>query len=140
VPRGADPERPDAHGLVKRFPPIAPIGGNVLASYASEDVPETFLAACIRIGDELDPVGTVNFFEPLREKLEHLRTRFLCALDGDGNRDPPDRVQRNALFSLSKNPSPASYVASVDRLSNSSSSRRCSSVSCRGTATRTNTR
>jgi len=108
VPRRADPERSDTNGLVKRFPTVAPIGSNVLASHASEDVPQTLLAAGIGISDELDPVGAVDLFEALREQLEHLCARFLCALDGDGNRDPPDRVQRNALFSLSKNPSPAS--------------------------------
>ena len=74
-------------------------------------MPETFLAARVGVGDELDPVGEIDLLEALREQLEHLGARLLCALDGDGNRDPPDGVQRNALFSLSKNPSPASYVS-----------------------------
>src|SRR5207247_2519339 len=95
---------------------------------------------CVGIGDELDPVGEVDFLEALRKQLEHLCARLLCALDGDGNRDPPDGVQRNALFNLSKNPSPDAYVASVDSPSNSSSRRRCSSVNCRGTVTRTRMR
>src|SRR3989442_712463 len=109
----------------------SPIGCYVLSSDASEDVPKTFLAARVGIGDELDSVGEVHFLEALREELEHLCARLLCALDGDGNRDPPDGVQRNALFNLSKNPSPDAYVASVDSPSNSSSRRRCSSVNWR---------
>ena len=107
-PGRPDPERPDTDGLVKRLPTIAPVGGDVLPSYASEDVPEPLLAARIRVSDELDSVGALDLFEALWEELEHLRARFLCALGGDGNRNPPDRVQRNALFSLSKNPSPPS--------------------------------
>jgi hypothetical protein len=108
VPGRADPERSDPDGLVKRLPTIAPIGGDVLPPDTSEDVPKAFLAARIGVGDELDPVGRFHFFEALWEELEHLGARFLSTLDGHGNRDPPDRVQRNALFSLSKNPSPPS--------------------------------
>jgi hypothetical protein len=108
VPGRADPERSDPDGLVERFPAIAPIGGDVLSPDTSEDVPKAFLAARIGVGDELDPVGGFHFFEALWEELEHLGAGLLSSLDGHGNRDPPDRVQRNALFSLSKNPSPPS--------------------------------
>jgi hypothetical protein len=55
--------------LVKRLPAVAPIGGHVLSSHTAEHVPETFLAARVGVGDELDPVGEIHFFEALREEL-----------------------------------------------------------------------
>jgi len=46
--------------------------------------------------------------ESARKELEHLRSRFFRTLDGHGHRDAPHDAQRNALFSLSKNPSSGS--------------------------------
>ena len=93
--------------MVERLPAVAPVGRNILAAHASERMPETFLAAGVGVGDELDPVRSVDFLEALGEELQHLSPCFFDALGRDCDRDAPQDVQRKALFSLSKNPSPA---------------------------------
>ena len=50
--------------------------------------------------------GSIDLFETLGEELEHLCACFFDALGRDCDRDAPQDVQRKALFSLSKNPSP----------------------------------
>src|SRR3954447_7688267 len=129
VPGRPDPEWPEPDRLVKRLPAIAPVGGDVLTAYGSEGMPQTLLAARIRISDELDPVGPIDFLETLREELEHLGPCFFDALGRDCDGDASQDAQRNALFSLSKNPSSARYVSSVESWSNCSRSLRCSSES-----------
>ena len=108
VPRRADPEPSDADGVVESLPAVAPVSGHVLASGAAECLPEPFLATGIGVGDQLDAVRRLDLFEAFGKELEHLRPRFFRTLDGHGHRDPPHDAQRNALFSLSKNPSSGS--------------------------------
>src|SRR5262245_22508730 len=139
-PRRADPERPDAHRTVERFPPVAPVRRDVLRARAAERVPQPFLSAGVRVCDQLDAVVRVDFFEALGEELQHARSCLFDAYGGDRHRDAPQLAQRNALLSLSKNPSPGSYVSWPASRSNSSSSCRCSSVRRRGTVTLTSTR
>src|SRR5581483_3556585 len=107
--------------------------GHLAAARRAERRPQTLLPARVGVGDELDPVEALDLLEALREELEHQRPRFLGALGGDVDRDAPQAAQRNALFSFSKNPSSLRYVSSPADRSNSSSSRRCSSLRWRGT-------
>jgi hypothetical protein len=99
---------------------LAEIGGNV-----------------VDVSSELDLAADLAFLEAAGETREPRRPCLLRARNRDPNRDS---LQRNALFSFWKNPSSALYVSSVERRSNSSSRRRCSSVSRRGTTTLTSTR
>ena len=93
---------------MESLPAVAPVGRDVLPARTAERVPEPFLAAGVRVGDELDAVGGLDLFEALRKELEHLRPRFLCTLDGHLHRDAAHDAQRNALFNLSRNPSSGS--------------------------------
>src|SRR5439155_1739101 len=76
----------------------------------AERVPQAFLAAGVGVGHELDPVARVDLLEALREEPEHAGPRLFGALGGDGDRDAAHPAQRNALLSLSKNPSLGPYV------------------------------
>ena len=75
---------------------------------AAEHVPEALLAARVGVRDELDAVARVDLLEAFGEELQHARPRLFDTLDGHGDRDPAEPAQRNALLSLSKNPSPGS--------------------------------
>jgi hypothetical protein len=68
-------------------------------------VPEALFAAGVGIRSELDPLWAVDFLEALWEELEHGRAGFLEPLGADLDGDAAQTAQRNALFSLSKNPS-----------------------------------
>ena len=106
LPRRSHPERPDLDRPVERAPPFLPAVRHRVRPDRSERSPETFLARCVCVGDELDPVARVAFLEPLGEELEHERTSGLGALQGNNGGDASERrPQRNALFSFSKNPS-----------------------------------
>src|SRR3954470_12484592 len=139
-PRRADPQRPDLNRPVERLPAFAPVGCDVIPARAAEDVPEPLLASGVGVGDELDALARVDLLKSLGEELEHARTCLFDAVGGDGDRDAPQRCQRNALFSLSRKPSLASYVSSPASRSKSSSSCLCSSLNRRGTVTFTSTR
>src|SRR5207302_1177561 len=78
----------------------------------------------------------VELLDALGEDVEEQRELRLAADDDVALH----LVQRNALLSLSKKPSCLSYVRSSACSSNSRSSRRCSSFSCRGTSTLTRIR
>ena len=107
MPGRPDPERSQPDRMVERLPPIAPVRGHILSAHASERVPETFLAPRVRVRDELDPIGSIDLLEAVGEEFEHLGPCFFDALDRDCDRHASQDVQRKALFSLSKNPSPA---------------------------------
>src|SRR3954454_11603877 len=140
LPGRPDPHRADADMLVEGLPAVTPVRCDILPPRAAEAVPEALLTRRIGVRDQLDALARLDLLEAGREELEHPCPCCLCALGGDGNRDAAQSAQRTALFSLSKNPSPASYVSAPDNRSNSSSNCRCSSVSRRGTTTLTSTR
>src|SRR5437763_1357050 len=124
LPRLADPELADADGPVELTPATLPPLRDVAPARVPEHLPEPLLAAGIGVGHELDAVGALDLLEAVREELDHPRPRLLGPRNRDLDRDAARGRQRNALFSLSKNPSSARYVSSVDSRSNSSSSRR----------------
>src|SRR5262249_13548279 len=121
-------------------PAILPPVLHVTAAHSGEERPQPLLAGRVGVGGELDAAFLVDLLEAFREQLEHGRARLLEATRCDFDRDSAERAQRNALFSFSKNDSSWRYVCSSLRASNSSSRRRCSSFSRRGTETFTSTR
>src|SRR5438105_5591478 len=140
LPRRADPELADPNRPVKIAPAILPARGNVSGRDRAEGSPEALLAAGVGVRRELDAVRKVSLLEPLREELEHDGARDLGAAGRDDRGDAPERPQRKALFSLSKNPSSSRYCSSSTVPSSRSRRLRCSSVSRRGTRTFTSTR
>jgi hypothetical protein len=68
----------------------------------------------------VDGIAVAEVLDTAREELQQLGERELATGDDDAS-------QRNALLSFSKKPSSALYVRSSACVSNSSSSRRCSS-------------
>jgi hypothetical protein len=91
---------------VERAPTVLPVPRNRLRRDRAEGGPEALLAARVRVGSELDPVVRVTLFETFREELEHQRPGSLGPLLWNNGSDASERLQRNALFSFSKNPSP----------------------------------
>ena len=71
VPGRADPERSDPDGLVKRFPAIAPVSGDVLPPHTSEDVPKALLAARVdrQAVDERAAADNTTPSDVIREAL-----------------------------------------------------------------------
>src|SRR5581483_6027496 len=124
LPRRADPEPPDANAVVELAPCVLPPVANVLRLDHVEADGRLVRVHGIRAVELLHAVG-----EEVQQE-EQLRLA------------PDDHVplQRNALFSFPKKPSSGLYVRSSACASNSSRSRRCSSVTCRGTTTPTSTR
>jgi hypothetical protein len=61
----------------------------------------------VRVGirRKLDLVAPLALLEPVRRELQHQRASLLRALQRDADGDAAEPGQRNALFSLSKNPS-----------------------------------
>ena len=61
----------------------------------------------MRVGvrGELDLVAALALLESFRRELQHQRASLFRALQRDADGDAPEAGQRNALFSLSKNPS-----------------------------------
>ena len=104
LPRRADPERADAHRPVECAPAVLPALLDVGRARAAEGRPEPLLAARVGVGDQLDAAGGLPLLEALGEELEHQRAAVLGLRGADGHGDPA-QAQRNALFSLSKNPS-----------------------------------
>jgi hypothetical protein len=76
-------------------PPFLPAGLHVLDLRARR-------RHVVGVGSELELGPVRPLLETLRKPLEPRRAGFFRALDGNANRDP---LQRNALFSFSKNPS-----------------------------------
>ena len=82
---------------------LASVERELRAAVAAEQLPEALLPAGVGVRDELDPPAfAVDLLETLREELEHLRARLFRPGLGHGDRDTPERAQRNALFSFSK--------------------------------------
>ena len=107
LPRRADPDRTDPNRPVEGPPAVLPALLDIGRPGAAERRPEPFLPVIVRVRRQLDAVGTVALLEALREELEHDRAGLLGSGRRDRHGDAPQR-QRNALFSLSKNPSSSS--------------------------------
>src|SRR5207237_7430546 len=121
-PRRPDPERTDPDGTVETAPPILPPGFDVRRRHAAERLPQPLLARGVRIGRELEAIRPVDLLEAFREQLDHRCTRLLRPDGRNRHRDAPE-AQRNALFSFSKNPSSARWVAAGSELWSSRSRR-----------------
>ena len=146
LPRRPDPQRSDANRLVELPPAVLPVVLDDGGRGAAERLPDSFFTRSVRVRGELEPTFTRDLFESLGEELDHHGARLLGPCVGDGDRDAAQKrhadpgIQRMAFLSFSKKPSSRRYVSSSESASKRSSSSRCSSVSCRGTATLTSTR
>jgi hypothetical protein len=123
LPGRADPEAADPNAVMKATPGVLPAVGDVLDLDDIEA--ERWL---LRVDGE----RSVELLDALREDVEQQDELRLPA-------DDDVSLQRKALLSLSKRPSERSYVRSSACASNSRRSRRCSSLSRRGTRTLTRT-
>ena len=104
LPRRSDPERADPHRSVERAPALFPALLDLGRAGAAERRPEPLLAGRVGVRGELDAARELGLLEPFREELEHDRPCPLGLGRRHGHRDAQE-TQRNALFSLSKNPS-----------------------------------
>ena len=105
-PRGPDPEWADAHGAVKLTPAVLPVLRHLRPGVLAERAPETGRTRRVGVRGQFEHAGSLLLLEAVRKELQHRGARLLGPLRGHGDRDPADRGQRKALFSLSKKPSP----------------------------------
>ena len=59
----------------------------------------------VRVRGELDLDAVIALLEPFGRELQHQRASLLRVLQRNADGHAPEAGQRNALFSLSKNPS-----------------------------------
>jgi len=116
--------------MVEGTPPVLP---SRLDPGRLDDVEARAKAALGRLAVDIDGEATVELLDASGKELEQAGKLGLVARDDEA-------PQRNALLSFSKKLSSALYVFSSLHASNSSSSRRCSSLRWRGTTTLTSTR
>src|SRR5262249_26282833 len=123
------------HRPVERAPAVFPARLDVVEARVGERGGDASRSIVVR--GELDGARQLALLEPLGRELEEARAQLLRAVrrDRDGGPD-----QWKWLLSRSKKPSCLAYVSWSLAWSNSPSSRRCSSVSRRGTVTLTSTR
>jgi hypothetical protein len=105
LPGWADPERADADRPVEGPPAHVPVGLDVAAARAAEDLPEPLLARGGGVRGELHAVLALDLLEPLREELEHRGARLLGTLRPHLHGDAAQAGQRKWLRSFSKKPS-----------------------------------
>jgi hypothetical protein len=101
LPRRPDPERADPDRPVKLAPALLPARLDRLGGDPRELPAQASLPRRVRVDGEL----AVRFLEPLGVEIEQLRGRLLELVGRNRDDDPAELVQRNALFSFSKNPS-----------------------------------
>ena len=94
-----------AYGTVKRAPALRPVGRDVVLLRGTERPRDPRPAVRVGVGGELDLRPALALLEPFRRELQHQRASLFRALQRDADRDAAEAGQRNALFSLSKNPS-----------------------------------
>ncbi len=104
-PGRADPERADPDGPVELTPALFPAGLDRLRGDVGERCPQTLLTGLVGVDRKL----AVALFEAFGMELEQLGSGWLEQVRRDREDDPAELAlaQRNALFSLSKNPSSA---------------------------------
>jgi hypothetical protein len=105
LPRWDDPEAARLDGPVEALPALLPVDRNLARGDRTEDRGHPGLPARVGVGGELELLAPLGLLEALGEQRAHVRPRRLGGLAVDGDRDPPEPAQRNALFSFSKNPS-----------------------------------
>ena len=105
LPRLTYPELADSNGPVELAPALRPSVCDVARARVSEHLPQAFLAARVRVGNELDSVRALDLLEAVGKELDHVCARLFRPRGGNLDRHATRRGQRNALFNLSKNPS-----------------------------------
>src|SRR5918995_964498 len=105
LPRGPDPERAGTRRPVEGAPALPPVGRDVVLLCRAERAGDARPAVRIGVRRELDLVAALALLEPFRRELQHQRASLLRALLRNADGDAAKAAQRNALFSLSKNPS-----------------------------------
>jgi len=105
LPGRADPQLPDPHRPVEVAPAVLPARLHILPLGSAEGPTHAHLAVGVGVRRQLDPAPGLALLEALREELEQLRPRLLGALRRDGDADPAQGAQLNALRSRSKKPS-----------------------------------
>ena len=103
LPRRPHPQRSDPERLMELAPAVLPPWFDQLRGDVAERSPDPLFARSVRVGDQ----RSFCLLESLRVQLEELRPRRLQVIGRDRDADPAelDPAQRNALLSLSKNPS-----------------------------------
>jgi hypothetical protein len=101
LPRRADPERPDPDRSVKLAPALLPARLDRARRDLGELASKAFLARGVGIDGEL----ALTLLEALGMEVEQPCSGLFQPIRRDRDGDPTELAQRNALLSLSKNPS-----------------------------------